>query len=432
MTDVYLLPMRTAALLFPVLALLMFVPTAIVLYRRHGVMTRWRVLSLYGGVYYALTAFCMTIVPLPKPSVNVCEVYPTFAEPQLTPGVVFSDIWKEAHHRVTLDALILDNSAFWQTVCNLILLLPLGVLVRIHFRRGLIAATAAGVAGSLFFELTQYSGLWGLYECPYRLFAVDDLLANTAGAALGWALAGPLARVLPALDALDDRALAGGRVPVGRRLVALLVDVAGVELLTGVVAGIAAVVPGAWAVPWVPPVVFAVWFVFIPWRTGATPGKHLLLLRLATTDGGHPSLGQLALRAAVLSPPLAVVLVIVEGAALPAAVTGLTVGPVLLDRSGPSAHTSTLLETASVMGYGVVSYVLTTGTGIVLLLLLTGCLTLIGAYMRAVRRHPSGLGPHETLSGVQNHARAHTRSRTRPDTPGPPDTSDLALPSSRG
>lgn len=416
MTDAYLLPIRTAALLFPVLALLMFVPTAIVLYRRHGVMTRWRVLSLYGGVYYALTAFCMTIAPLPKPSVDVCKAFPTFAEPQLTPGVAFSDIWKEAHHRVTLDALILHNSAFWQTVFNLILLLPFGVLVRIHFRRSLIAATAAGFAGSLFFELTQYSGLWGLYECPYRLFAVDDLIANTAGAALGWAVAGPLARVLPALDALDDHALAVGRVPIGRRLVALLVDVTGVELLIGVVAGIAAVMPGTGSALWVPPVVFALWFVVIPWRTGATPGKHLLLLRLATAEDGRPSLAQLALRAAVLSP-----LVVVGGAALPAAVTGLTVGPVLLDRSGSSADTSALLE----LGYRVVSYVLTTGTGIVLLLFLAGCLTLIGAYVRAARRHPSGLGPHETLSGVQNHARAHTRARTRPDTPGPPDAPDL-------
>ncbi|MGX1755352.1 VanZ family protein [Streptomyces lydicus] len=424
MTDTYLLPIGTAALLFPVLAPLMFVPTAIVLYRRHGVMTRWRVLSLYGGVYYALTAFCMTIVPLPKPSVDVCKAFPTFAEPQFTPGVAFSDIWKEAHHRVTLDALISHNSAFWQTVFNLILLLPLGVLVRIHFRRGLAAATSAGLAASLLFELTQYSGLWGLYTCPYRLFAVDDLIVNTAGAALGWAVAGPLARVLPALDALDDRALAAGKVPFGRRVVALLVDVTGVELLLGVAARVAAVVPGTGSVLWVPPVVFALWFVVIPWQTGVTPGKHLLLLRLATAEGGRPSLAQLALRASVLGPPL-VVVGLVGAAALPAAATGLIAGPVLLHYSGSSADTSARLEMAGAMGYQVVSHGLTTGTGMVLLLFLAGCLTLIGAYARAVRRHPSGLGPHETLSGVQNHARARTRARTRPDTPVPPHAPDL-------
>ncbi|MGW9430907.1 VanZ family protein [Streptomyces decoyicus] len=390
MTNAYLLPIGTAALLFPVLALLMFVPTAIVLYRRHGVMTRWRVLSLYGGVYYALTAFFMTIVPLPKPSVDVCMAFPSFARPQLTPGVAFSDIWKEAHHHVTLNALILHNSAFWQTVFNLLLLLPLGVLVRIHLRRGRAAATAAGFAVSLLFELTQYSGLWGIYGCPYRLFAVDDLIVNTAGAALGWAVAGPLARLLPTLDALDGRALAAGKVPFGRRVIALLVDQTGVDLLIGVVAGIASVVPGAGSVLWVPPVVFALWFVVIPWRTGATPGKYLLLLRLATAEGGRPSLAALALRAAVLSPPL-VVMELVGAVALSAADTGPTVG-----------------------------------AGVVLLISLAGGLTLIGAYVRAVRRHPSGLGPHETLSGVQNHARAHTRARTRADAPGSPDAPDSA------
>ncbi|MFJ6738020.1 VanZ family protein [Streptomyces sp. NPDC091279] len=423
MTDAYLLPIGTAALLFPLLALLTFVPMAIVLYRRHGVMTRWRVLSLYGGMYYALTAFCMTIVPLPKPSTNVCKAFPTFAEPQLTPGVVVSDLWKEAHHRVAVDALVLYNSAFWQTVFNLILLLPLGVLVRIHFRRGAVAATAAGFAGSLFFELTQYSGLWGLYDCPYRLFAVDDLVVNTAGAALGWAVAGPLARALPALEALDDEALTVGRVPIGRRFVALLVDVTGIQLLIGGVGVIADVVPGSLAVLWGPPAAFALWFVVIPWRTGATPGKHLLLLRLATAEGERPRLRALALRAAVLSPPL----VVIAGAIPAAAFTSLTVGPELVDRSGSSTDTSALFETASVMGNQGVSSALTTSTGFFLLLFLIGCLMLIGAYARAVRCHPSGLGPHETLSGTHNHTRPHTRARPHPHTPSSapqPESSD--------
>ncbi|PJJ02957.1 RDD family protein [Streptomyces sp. 2333.5] len=424
MTDAYLLPIGTAALLFPALAFVMFVPTAIVLYRRHGVMTRWRVLSLYGGVYYALTAFCMVIVPLPKPSVDVCKKYPSFAEPQFTPGVAVSDIWKEAHHRVTLDALILHNSAFWQTVFNLILLLPLGMLVRVHFRRGLAAATAVGFAASLLFELTQYSGLWGLYECPYRLFAVDDLIANTAGAALGWALAGPLARMLPTLDALDDRALAAGKVPFGRRLVALVVDVAGVELLIGIAAGIASAVLGEGAVLWLPPAVFALWFVVIPWRTGATPGKHLLRLRLATVEGEPPSLAALALRAAVLSPPL-VIVGLVGVAAFPVVFMGFAADAALHDPSGSSADTSALIDMAGEMGYQAVSGLMT-GPGIVLLLFLAGCLTLIGAYVRAVRRHPSGLGPHETLSGVRNHALPHTRARTRPETPRPAEAPDPA------
>ncbi|MFI1156978.1 VanZ family protein [Streptomyces sioyaensis] len=414
MTETYLLPIRTAALLFPALALLMFVPTAIVLYRRHGVMARWRMLSLYSGVFYALTAFCMTIVPLPKPSVDVCTKYPSFADPQLTPGVAFSDLWKEAHHRITLDALILHNSAFWQTVFNLILLLPLGVFVRIHFRRGLAAATAAGFAGSLLFELTQYTGLWGLYECPYRLFAVDDLIANTAGAAVGWAIAGPLARALPELNTLDDRALTplnAGKVPLGRRLVALLLDMTGVVLLTPVVAVIGYVVLGAETVLWAPPVAFALWFVLIPWLTGATPGKHVLLLRLVTPDGGRPSPARLALRALVMSPLL--LLAYLGGSA----VLTLTASLLLAGPADPSMLID-LADRAAEVAYGLAA---DSVAGLVLLLPTVLCLTLIAAYLRAIRRHPQGMGPHETLSGIRNHALPHTRARTSPDAPEPAD-----------
>lgn len=417
MTEAYLLPIRTAALIFPALAFVMFVPTAIVLYRRHGVMSRWRMLSLYSGVFYALTAFCMTIVPLPKQSVDVCEAYPTFAHPQLTPGVAFSDIWKEAHHHVTLNALILHNSAFWQTVFNLILLLPLGVFVRIHFRRGLAAATAAGFAGSLFFELTQYSGLWGLYECPYRLFAVDDLIANTAGAAIGWAIVGPLARALPELNTLDDRALtplSAGKVPFGRRLIALLLDVTGIVLLTPVIAVIGYFVLGPETVLLAPPVAFALWFVLIPWLTGATPGKHVLLLRLVTPAGGRPSPARLALRALVLSP-LLLLTYLGGGAVLSLAASAVFVG------ATASTDPSILAEIASQateVAYGLAADPV---TGLVLLLPPALCLTLIAAYLRAIHRHPQGLGPHETLSGIRNHALPHTRARTSPHAPEPAD-----------
>jgi glycopeptide antibiotics resistance protein len=32
------------------------------------------------------------------------------------------------------------------------------------------------------------SGLFGVYPCPYRLFEIDDLMTNTAGAMIGFIL----------------------------------------------------------------------------------------------------------------------------------------------------------------------------------------------------------------------------------------------------
>lgn len=39
---------------------------------------------------------------------------------------------------------------------------------------------------SLVFELTQLSGLFGLYPRPYRLADVDDLMTNTLGGMVGY------------------------------------------------------------------------------------------------------------------------------------------------------------------------------------------------------------------------------------------------------
>lgn len=418
-TDSYLLPIRTAALLFPGLALLLLVPMAVVVYRRHGVMTRWRTFSLFGGVYYALTAFCLTIVPLPSASVDVCAKYPSFAHPQWMPGSFVGDIWKEAHHRVTFHDLVLGNPAVWQTVFNLALLLPLGVFVRVHARRGPVAATLAGLAGSLFFEVTQFTGLYGLYDCPYRLFAVDDLLANTAGAALGWALAGPLARALPDLSTLDARALDPLRVPFGRRLVALLLDVTGVVLLAGSLAVLVFLVLGPDPVPWVPLLVWLVWFVVVPRWSGATPGKHVLLLKLVTGSGDRPGTGALSLRAALLGLPFAL-LWFVAGTALP-------------DVAFRAASAGT--EAVRGVGYRDVAYALAADPATTLagFLVPGACLAVVVWWIRAVRRHPEGLGPHEVLSGVRNEALPHARrARAVPALPCAEATEAAADPVSPG
>ena len=64
----------------------------------------------------------------------------------------------------------------------MLLLVPLGMYLRYYFRRTWWQTLAIGVLVTLSFETTQLTGLWGLYEHPYRLFDVDDLMMNTLGA----------------------------------------------------------------------------------------------------------------------------------------------------------------------------------------------------------------------------------------------------------
>jgi glycopeptide antibiotics resistance protein len=301
--NVYLLPIRTAALLFPLLAMVLFVPTAIVLYRRHGVLSRWRGLSFASFLYYCLAAFCLVIVPLPSPQVDVCVKYAAFRHPQLVPGNTFSDIWKEAHGSLSPYDLVLHNPAVWETGFNLLLLLPLGMYLRYHFRRGRWTSAAIGFGVACFFECTQLTGLWGIYPCPYRLFDVDDIIVNSLGCMLGWSLAGPITRRLPTLDSIDDRALARVPVPFGRRLIALLLDAVGFMFCLPFFAAAWYLLGGESPASafLVALLVFAAWFVLTPLVTGATVGKHVLRLRLVDKDGNRPAPWRLAVRETLLA-----------------------------------------------------------------------------------------------------------------------------------
>ncbi len=87
------------------------------------------------------------------------------------------------------------TGVFAQLFFNIAMFIPLGVLTAGCLRWGLRASTLAGFGLSLFIELSQLSGNWGLAPCPYRTFDVDDLINNTAGALMG-ALAVMLWRLL--------------------------------------------------------------------------------------------------------------------------------------------------------------------------------------------------------------------------------------------
>ncbi|GAA3365498.1 hypothetical protein GCM10020366_65640 [Saccharopolyspora gregorii] len=383
--DAYLLPIRTAAVLFPLLAFVLLVPVAVVLYRRHGVL-RWWALSFYAFLYYLITAYCLVLMPLPGTAVDVCREYPRMGQWQLMPGNTFADVWKESGHRVTFGDLVLHNSAVIETGFNLLLLLPLGVFLRYHFRRGPWTSLAVAAAVALSFEVTQGTGVFGIYPCPYRLFDVDDLVVNTLGAMLGWWLGGQVGRAMPALNALDERVLARHPVPFGRRAVALVLDIAGAAVLSA----LALVVVIMFGLPawWGPAVAFGGWFVALPARTGATPGKRLLLLELVDDSGARPAAWRLLLRAVVLAvpflPPLLLVLLAVDtfgGRGVPGAVLRVA-------RSG-ALDENVLLAGLFAVAVGVASTVL------------------VALYALVVRLHPADRSLHELASGVHNRALPH-------------------------
>lgn len=74
---------------------------------------------------------------------------------------------------------------------------------------------------SLFFELTQLTGLYFIYSRPYRLFDVDNLMINTLGGILGYFIMNKLKVLLPSREEINDSV----KVSVLRKITSILIDI---------------------------------------------------------------------------------------------------------------------------------------------------------------------------------------------------------------
>ncbi|MFC3448324.1 VanZ family protein [Amycolatopsis speibonae] len=279
-----------------VLAGLLAVPYIAASYRRRGELGLWRVLLVFGFLVYAMSLWTYTLLPIPETTASWCAEHAA-GHLQLRPFQFVADIRRE-QTGAGLRAF-LRNPAVQQAVFNIALFVPLGMFVRHLFRRGFLTTVALGFAVSLFIECTQLTGVWFLFECPYRLADVDDLLMNTLGAAVGFGLA-PLLRLMPGKE---PSAPPGTPRPVTarRRLLGMAVDVLAVVLL-GTTAGIVTVVlageQNAVVTALIGTLLPAVLLLLvIPVAgNGASFGQRVVLLRPAGPDGGKPAVWRMIVR----------------------------------------------------------------------------------------------------------------------------------------
>lgn len=161
----------------------LFVGFVALSYRRRGTFSVVRALAWAAALVYFWAIWVYTLLPLPDPADLRCMG--TNLDP-----LAFLDELAGAASRADGRALaFLTDAAVVQLTLNVALFVPLGFFVRVLGGRGVLIATTAGLATSAVVELTQLTGVWGLYPCAYRVFDVDDLLTNTVGAALGSLLA---------------------------------------------------------------------------------------------------------------------------------------------------------------------------------------------------------------------------------------------------
>lgn len=304
----YLEPIGGGFAYFLALAGVIWLPYTVWQYRRRGRVGRRRLVAESLFVLYLLVAWALVLMPFPDDDAAAClrntgRNLDAFAWWTETSAYYTDGGWKAA---IVSPPLVIR-------VFNVFLLVPLGVFLRRWFRWSFVATVVAGFALSLAFEFTQATGNWFLYSCPYRSFDVDDLIANTTGAALGWLIA-PAMFFLPKRQEADDVRAQDPTSSVPRRFIAMIVD--GFVWLAAMVLVVAAV---AFTFSGDNPVVanrviqFGVlltWIllqVVLPWlASGSTVGYAAVGIRVQRVDGARPGLVTMATRFMLIWGPIAV------------------------------------------------------------------------------------------------------------------------------
>ena len=288
--DTYKIPIVTALLLFPFVAFLITVPYMFYQYRKYGSIPFFRSLVIYSFVLYLMCAYFLVILPLP--SIEDVSKYTT-PSMQLVPFSFVGDIIKESQFSLSEPSTYLKlifNPAVYQVFYNVLLLLPFGFYLRYYFNFSLKKTLFSSFLLSLFFELTQLSGLYGIYPRSYRLFDVDDLMINTVGGGVGCLLTPLISFLFPSKEKLDQISYERGRqVSYLRRLLAFCCDIA---LLSCLSVLIQFLIPNhfvinqlSFGLPFSYIVSVVVCFMVIPYFShGSSFGNQLLKIRVETID----------------------------------------------------------------------------------------------------------------------------------------------------
>lgn len=297
----YIEALEQAAILFPILAVLFTIPYIACNYHKYGSVLSLRILIVYSFILYMLCAYCLVILPLPtgEAAANLSG-----HQAQLVPFTFLGDIARESDAVLSQPRTwltVFNSNAFLTTLFNLFLTMPFGMYLRYYFRCGWKRTLVYSLLLSLFFELTQLSGLYFIYPGSYRLFDVDDLIVNTCGSMIGFVLARIAMRFLPSREELDrENFVRGRRVSLLRRIVAFIYDEIAYAVLFIVVFLIWTANFGTMSV-WVYALIWLAYFALCPIvLRGQTIGHRLTKLRIVSFSGGKARWYQYALRYTLL------------------------------------------------------------------------------------------------------------------------------------
>ena len=194
-------------------------------YRTYGSVSLFRTFILHTFLLYCMAAYFLVIFPLPDPAEVATRTTPYV---QLIPFNVVKVFFEDSGFKLTSFGTYiaaLKSREFLQPAFNCLLTVPLGCYLRYYFKCSTKKALGISFGFTLFFELTQLSGLYGFYTRPYRVCDVDDLILNTLGSMIGFYLTGFVMKILPKRETIDAKAIEKGKsITAVRRIFAKCID----------------------------------------------------------------------------------------------------------------------------------------------------------------------------------------------------------------
>ncbi|BBF42493.1 putative membrane protein [Lachnospiraceae bacterium KM106-2] len=172
---------------FPFFAVMLTVPIIL------GTVLHYKCLNFVRiGINYTflLYSLCLVaVVLLPLPSIEQAAKLSTY-DIQVIPFHFVIDICK-------------DPKAIAQFLLNIVMVVPFGMYLRYYFKMSRNTILLMAFLLSAAIEVTQLTGIYGIYSGSYRLCDVDDLIANTLGGFLGYSFILRMECALPKIQSFD-------------------------------------------------------------------------------------------------------------------------------------------------------------------------------------------------------------------------------------
>lgn len=265
----YVQPILLGFLFCLILWRILLIPATIYQYRKFGKQSTQRSLFLSMFLLYMICAYFLVILPLPAQS-DVTNTYKDMIQP--IPFMFVSDFFKELPWIIEGLPRTILSGPITQPIFNVILVIPFGMFLRVYFKQPIKRVILYSFLLSLFYELTQLSGLYGIYSGPYRLFDVDDLLLNTLGGLVGYYSAPLITKFFPETVSSSD-AYIPGDVTYIRRLIAYSIDLFIIRFFSDFFGSFSIV---AFIV------IYFVYFIFLPKNTF---GQRIVNIELKSKHG---------------------------------------------------------------------------------------------------------------------------------------------------